>query len=185
MSPYETVCNRKPRKPIMFTANDHKNAKGYCQPKKDSICYKLQLHTHDEDQFPHPQILKLASGTHTKWILNRDKKHNEIYQKQQKKYYKDKNMNNQINSRFTPATDLKIGTFVLIPNFTTQKGISKKLQQIRKGPFQLIDKPTDVTYKLTDSSEKKTVQHRNNLLHYYPKEYELRELTQLYILLQV
>ena len=28
------------------------------------------------------------------------------------------------NSRFTPATDLKIGTFV--PNFTTQKEISKK-----------------------------------------------------------
>ena len=25
------------------------------------------------------------------------------------------NINTQINSRFTPATDLKIGTFVLIP----------------------------------------------------------------------
>ena len=41
----------------------------------------LPLHTHDEDHFHQPQILKLASGTHTEWILNRDKKHNEIYQK--------------------------------------------------------------------------------------------------------
>ena len=89
------------------------------------------------------------------------------------------NINDQINSRFTPATDLKIGTFVLIPNFNTQKGISKKLQPLRKGPYQIIAKPTDVTYKLTDSNKKEIVQHRNNLLPYYPKN-ALRELTQLY-----
>ena len=34
----------------------------------------LPLHTHDEDHFHHPQIVKLASGTYTEWILNRDKK---------------------------------------------------------------------------------------------------------------
>ena len=90
------------------------------------------------------------------------------------------NINEQINSRFTPASELKIGTFVLIPNFNTQKGISKKLQPLRKGPYQIIAKPTDVTYKITDSNKKEIVQHRNNLLPYYPKEYALRELTQLY-----
>ena len=90
------------------------------------------------------------------------------------------NINEQINSRFTPDTDLKIGTFVLIPNFNTQKGISKKLQPLHKRPYQIIAKPTDVTYKLTDSNQKEIVQHRNNLFPYYPKEYALRELTQLY-----
>ena len=89
------------------------------------------------------------------------------------------NINEQINSRFTPASDLKIGTFFLIPNFNT-KGISKKLQPLRKGPYQIIAKPTDVTYKITDSDQKEIVQHPNNLLPYYPKEYALRELTQLY-----
>ena len=79
-----------------------------------------------------------------------------------------------------PATDLKIGTFVLIPNFNTQKGISKKLQLLRKGPYQIIAKPTEVTYKLTNSTKKQIVQHRSNLLPYYPKEYALRDLTQLY-----
>ena len=180
MSPYEMVFNQKPRKPIMFTANSHKNAQSYCQPNKESICYNLPLHRHDEDHFHHPQILKLASGTHTEWILNRDKKHNEIYQKVTKKLLQRQNINEQINSRFTPASDLKIGTFVLIPNFNTQKGISKKLQPLRKGPYQIIAKPTDVTYKITDSDKKEIVQHRNNLLPYYPKEYALRELTQLY-----
>ena len=37
-----------------------------------------------------------------------------------------------------------------------------------------------MTYKLTDSNKKEIVQHRNNLLPYYPKEYALRELTHLY-----
>ena len=53
MSPYEMVFNQKPRKPIMFTANAHKNAQGFCQPNEDSICYNLPLHTLDEDHF-HP-----------------------------------------------------------------------------------------------------------------------------------
>ena len=164
----------------MFTANAHKNAQGHCKPNNDSKCYNLPLHTHDEDHFHHPQILKLPSGTHTEWILNRDKKHNEIYQKVTKKLLQRQTINNQINSRFMPATDLKTGKFVLIPNFQTQKGTSKKLRPLRKGPYQIIAKPTEVTNKLMDSTKKEIVQHRNNLLPYYPKEHALRELTQLY-----
>ena len=53
-----------------------------------------------------------------------------------------------------PAKDLKIGTFVLKPYFNTQKGISKKLEPLRKGPYQIIAKPTEVTCKLTDSTKK-------------------------------
>ena len=123
-------------------------------------------YTHDEDHFHHPQSLKSASGTHTEWILKRDKKHNEIYQKVTKKLLQRQDINNQINSRFMPVTDLKSETFVLIPNFNAQKGISKKLQPLQKGPCQIIDKPTEVTYKLTDLIKKEIVQHRNNLLPY-------------------
>ena len=74
LSPYEMGFNQKLRKPIMFTANSSKNAQGYCQPTKESISYNLPLHTHDEDHFHYLQTLKLASSTHTEWILNRDKK---------------------------------------------------------------------------------------------------------------
>ena len=44
------------------------------------------------------------------------------------------NINNQINLRFTPAIDLKIGTFVLVANFQTQKGISKNYNHSEKDP---------------------------------------------------
>ena len=79
------VFNQKPRKPIMFTAISSKN----CQPTKESKCDNLPLHTHDEDHFHHPQILKLASGKHTEWFLKRDKKHNAIYQEVTKSYNKE------------------------------------------------------------------------------------------------
>ena len=71
--------------------------------------YNLLLHTHDEDYFHHPQILKIASGTHTKWIFNRGKKNKDIYQKVTKSLLQRQNINSQINSRFTPAANLKVG----------------------------------------------------------------------------
>ena len=74
----------------MFTANSSKNAQSYCQPTEESICYNLPLHSHNEDHIHHPQILKLVSGTNTKWTLNRDKKHNKIYQKVTKKLLQEK-----------------------------------------------------------------------------------------------
>ena len=52
----------------------------------------------------------------------------------------------------------------------TQKVKSKKLQPIQKGPFQFIDKLTEVTYKLINSNTKEIFQHRNNLLPYYQKK---------------
>ena len=85
ISSYELVFNRKPRKSIMFTANSSINTLGCCQPTEGSIFCNLPQHIHDEDHFQHPQISNLVSGTHTEWNLNRDKKHNEIYQKVSKK----------------------------------------------------------------------------------------------------
>ena len=66
LSPYEKVFHRKPRKPIMITVNSSKNTQGFCQPTKEPMCYNLPLYTHGEDHFHQPQILKLASGTHTR-----------------------------------------------------------------------------------------------------------------------
>ena len=55
------VCNQNPRKPKLFTANSSKIEQIYYQPTKDSICYNLPLHLHDDDHFHRPQVLNLAS----------------------------------------------------------------------------------------------------------------------------
>ena len=109
----------------MFKSNSSKNAQGYCQPTKESICYNIPLHTHDEHHIHHPQILKLASGTHTEWVLNRDKTHNENYQKITKKLLQRQNINYQINS-------LKNRNLCFNSNFYNTKGISKKLNHSEK-----------------------------------------------------
>ena len=105
LSPYEIVFIQKPQKSIMFTAISSENTQGYCQPTKESLCFNLPLHTHDEDHFHHPQISKLASGTLIDWILNRDKKQNENYQKVNKNYYKDKLL---IPNQFSIHTSCKL-----------------------------------------------------------------------------
>ena len=76
----------------MSTANSSKNPQIYCQPIKDSICYNIPLQKHDEDHFQHPQTLNLASGIHTEWILNRDKKHDEVYPKMLQKLLQRQNV---------------------------------------------------------------------------------------------
>ena len=164
----------------MFTSDASKNRQGHCQPTTGSICYKIPLHTGNKGHLHHPQILKLAFGTHTEWILIRDKKNTLKFIKNFQKLLQRQNNQSRKNSRFTPARNLKIRTNVLMPNFVTQKGIPKKLQPIRKKNIQIIDKPTDVTYKLIDSNKKEIVQQRNNLLPYYPKEHALCELTLLH-----
>ena len=52
--------------------------------------------------------------------------------KNNKKLLQRQNINEQINSRFTPASELKIGTFVLIPNFNTQKEFLKNYNPFEK-----------------------------------------------------
>ena len=132
----------------MFIENKNKNAQGYCQPNKDSICYNLPLHSHDEDHFHHPQILKLASSTHTQGILNRDKKNNEVYQKTTKKLLQRQNINNQINSRLTPAT---------FRTFRTQKPSKQKLRRNRNVCFnsKLYNKKRN--FQKTTTTPKRTI----------------------------
>ena len=59
-------------------------------------------------------------------------------------------------NKFTIDTSYKfiIWNICLDPKICNTKGLSEKLQPIRKRPFQNIDKSTDVTYKLIDSNKK-------------------------------
>ena len=56
LSPYEMVVNQKPRKPILFTANSSKDAQGYFQPTKESMCFNLMFITHNTYRMDFKQI---------------------------------------------------------------------------------------------------------------------------------
>ena len=146
------------------------------QTKSQPKCYNLILQTHDEDPFHCHIILKLDSGTHTESILNRDKKKRNSSKSCKEIVIK---TNCSISNKFTFYTSIKPedGTFVLVPNFIIQKEISKTRQPIREGPFQIIEKTTDVTFELIDHNTRERGRARNNLWPYYPKIYALYELT--------
>ena len=74
----------------MFIANSSKNEQGFYQATKDSICCNLASHRHNEDNFHHPQTLKLAYGTHTEYFVNRNK--NTLKNTIKNKYIKNKDL---------------------------------------------------------------------------------------------
>ena len=74
-----------------------------------------------------------------------------------------------ITKTYHEGKPLPIGTFVLKRNFT-QFHFSDKLKPLRIGPYKIIDRLSDVTYKLLSQDGSTIHVHRNHLIPYYPKE---------------
>ena len=86
-----------------------------------------------------------------------------------------------MRQRLGAAATLKIGKFALIRNHKIQRDLSKKMQQQKMGPYEILDIPTDVTYILRhhETSEEIT-SHRNNMISFTPKEFYLARLVEKY-----
>ena len=74
---------------------------------------------------------------------------------------------------------LEIGQKVLMENHQTDLGKSKKLQELRSGPYTVTNKITNVNYEVTLDSNTSLIKmaHRNHLFEYYPAEETIPELT--------
>ena len=81
MSPYEVVCNQKPRKPTKIKLGTTTDEMGNCNPSDTSACNTQPTHTHLEKHFSHPKIAKLQKGTFAKWFLDKEKHYNDTYLK--------------------------------------------------------------------------------------------------------
>ena len=113
-------------------------------------------------------------------FFNRGKILSEIYSEVYNYFNQNKHLRTFINCRLGTAQPLKINTYVLVVNKTTQIGVSKKIQPQKIGHYEIIDTPTLVTYKLGDFSGKQISRHRSNILPYYPKEVFVREQMEKY-----
>ena len=142
LSTYELVFGQKPKKPIMFNLSSTTDSVGNCKPTENSPCNSLLNHTHTDHLGHHPQIKKLQKGTFSQWFLNREKIHSEIYNGVHNYFNQNKHLRTFINRRFGTAQPLKINTYVLVVNKSTQIGVSKKIQPQKIGPYKIIDTPT-------------------------------------------
>ena len=100
------VFDHKPRKLIMITANCSKSAKDYCQNNKNSVYYNRPFQTHDEDII----FTNFKNSLENPYGMDFNQRLKNIG-----KFIK--KVQSQIKSCSTPASNLKIGKFVLIPNF--------------------------------------------------------------------
>ena len=126
LSPYELAFGQKPKKPIMFNLSSTTDILGNCKPPENSPCNSLPNHTHFDHLGHHPQF-KLQKGTFAHRFLNREKIHSEIYDEVHSYLNQDKQLRTFINRRFGTAQPLKINTYVLVVNQTTQIGVSIKI----------------------------------------------------------
>ena len=74
-----------------------------------------------------------------------------------------------ITKTYHEGKPLPIGTFVLKRKFT-HVHFSDNLKPLRSGPYKIIDRLSDVTYKLLSQDGSMVRVHRNHLIPYYPKE---------------
>ena len=74
-----------------------------------------------------------------------------------------------ITKTYHEGKPLPIGTFVLKRNFT-HVHFSDKLKPLRIGPYQIIDRLSDVTFELLSQDGSTIHVHRNHSIPYYPKE---------------
>ena len=74
------------------------------------------------------------------------------------------------------------GRKVLLENHSKGLLKSKKLQELRSGPYTVQRMLTNTTYEIQHdkTNEKKTV-HRNHIVPYYPIEKKIQELVENYV----
>ena len=69
----------------------------------------------------------------------------------------------------------------MLKNHKIQVGLSKKLQIQKTGPYEIIEMPTDVTYRIKNQETGEEItSHRNNLLPFFPKSLILGGLVDKY-----
>ena len=180
LPPYEIVFGQKPKKLIMFNLTSATDNLGNCKPTENSPCYSLLNHTITDHLGHHAQIKKLQKEIFAHWFFNREKMHSEIYNEVHNYLNQNKHLRTFINRRFGTAQPLKINTYVIVVNKTTQIGVSKKIQPQKVGPYKIIDTPTLVAYKLEDFCGKQITRHRSNIVPYYPKELFVQEQMEKY-----
>ena len=164
----------------MLNLSSTTDSLGNCKPTENSPCNSLPNHTNTDHLGHHLQFKKLQKKTFAHWFLNRGKIHSEIYNEVHNYSNQNKHLRTFINRRFGMAQPLKINSYVLEVNKTTQIGVSKKIQPQKIGPYKIIDTPTLVTYKLEDFSAKQITRHRSNIVSYYPKELFVQEQMEKY-----
>ena len=167
-TPYEILYGTKPQIPLslklgLLQDNQKKRTSEYCS--------NLPPHSHSEETCNNKKIEKLLQNRLSNERLKRENTFKTIYSNTYIKCRKTTNKAHEYRNRFKLGKPIPESRKVLLENHSKGLLKSKKLQELRSGPFTVQQILTNITNEIQhdQANEKKTV-HRNHIVPYHPKK---------------
>ena len=179
ISPYEIVFGQKPQIPLSLKLGLLRNSNLTCN---SDFCKDLPLHRHTLQKSDNKEIDKLLKAKIESSLLHRENQFKQIYNSTYKHSLAHNAKAQKHRNKHKLGKQLEIGQKVLMENNSIELGKSKKLQELRSGPYTVVKKITNVNYEIELDNDKRVrkVAHRNHLVEYYPAEETLPDLTVQY-----
>ena len=178
-TPYEILFGTKPQIPLSLKLGLLRDNQKKCTSE---YCSNLPPHSHSEETCNNKKIEKLLQNRLSNEMLKRENTFETIYSNTYTKCRQTTNKAHKYRNRFKLGKPIPEGRKVLLENHSKGLLKSKKLQELRSGPYTVQRMLTNTTYEIQHdkTNEKKTV-HRNHIVPYYPKEDKIQELVENYV----
>ena len=176
ISPYEIIFGQKPQIPLSLKLGLLRNSNLTCN---SDFCKDLPLHRHTLQKSDNKEIDKLLKPKIESSLLSRENQFKQIYNSTYKHSLAHNAKAHKHRNKHKLGKQLEIGQKVLMENHSIELGKSKKLKELRSGPYTVVKKITNVNYEIELDNDKRfrNVAHRNHLVEYYPAEETLPDLT--------
>ena len=179
LTPYEIVFGEKPQIPLSLKLGLLRNSELNCS---SAFCKDLPLHRHTQQQSENQNIDRLLKNNLSTKLLLRENNFKHLYNTAYLRSLSATDKSHTLRNKHKLGKTLPVGRKVLLENHSFQDGKSKKLHELRSGPYTITRKITNVNYEITldkDESHKRVV-HRNHLIEYFPNEEKIVDLTTNY-----
>ena len=179
LTPYEIVFGQKPQIPLSLKLGLLRDSKLTCTSE---FCRDLPLHRHSLQSSNNMEIDKLLKPKISSSILMRENQFKQIYNSAYKKSLQNNTRAHEHRNKHKLGKEIEVGQQILMENHSIETGKSKKLNELRSGPFTVTRKITNVNYEIELNSNRdvKKVAHRNHLIEYYPAEETVPQLVDEY-----
>ena len=178
-SPYEIVFGAKPQIPLSLKLGLHRNREKLCSA---AFCEGLQPHTHSEQFTTNEAVDRFLNTAIGKSMIERETNFKKIYCQTYAKSRETLEKSREYRNRYKLGRKLEIGQKVLLEDHSSVTGKSKKLCELRSGPYTITKVITEVNYEITLDNDPTTKRaaHRNHLIEYFPASKTLPPLVQEY-----
>ena len=175
MTPHEMVFGYKPQIPLSLKLGLLRNLDLGCSSQ---FCENLPAHTNSTQDSQNKAIARLLLPPVSCDLLTRENTLKKLFCDAYRKSLETTARSHKYRNQYRLAKPLPINQNVLLENHFTPLNISKKLCQLRLGPYSVLKQITNVNYEIAlDADPSVTlVAHRNHLVEYFPKEEKLPQL---------